>query len=59
LVGPVKGDIHWQTKDEHAYSIDTFDIDWEAKTVTCPQGQTTKYWKPAKDANGNDTSDVK
>ena len=23
------------------YSIDTFDIDWEAKTVTCPQGQTT------------------
>ncbi len=54
LVGRVKEDIHWQTKDEHAYSIDTFDIDWEAKTVTCPQGQTTKYWKPAKDANGND-----
>jgi transposase len=54
LVGPVKADIHWQTKDEHAYSIDTFDIDWEAKTVTCPQGETTKYWKPAKDANGND-----
>jgi transposase len=54
LVGRVKDDIHWQTKDEHAYSIDTFDIDWEAKTVTCPQGQTTKYWKPAKDANGND-----
>ncbi len=54
LVGRVKADIHWQTKDEHAYSIDTFVIDWEAKTVTCPQGQTTKYWKPAKDANRND-----
>jgi transposase len=54
LVGPIKEDIHWQTKDESAYSIDTFEIDWEGRTVTCPQGQTTKYWKPTKDANGND-----
>jgi transposase len=54
LVGPIKSDASWQAHDEHAYSIDTFDIDWEARTVTCPQGQTTKSWKPAKDANEND-----
>jgi transposase len=54
LVGPIKSDSSWQSRDKHAYSIDTFDIDWEAKAVTCPQGQTTNYWKPAKDADGND-----
>ena len=54
LVGPVKSDASWQAHDKQAYAIDSFDIDWEAKTVTCPDGQTTKYWKPAKDANGND-----
>ena len=54
LVGPIKSDASWQAHDEQAYSLDCFDIDWEAKTVTCPQGQTTKYWKPAKNAYGDD-----
>jgi len=54
LVGPIKADKSWQSKDEKAYSLDCFSIDWEAKTVTCPQGQTTKYWKPTQDAHGND-----
>ena len=54
LVGPAKPDIHWQAHQEEAYSIDRFEIDWQARMVTCPQGQTTKYWKPTKDAYGND-----
>lgn len=54
LVGPIKPNVQWQAKDEEAYSIDQFSINWEAKTVTCPQGQTTRYWKPATDAFGNE-----
>ena len=50
LVVPIKSDASWQAHDKHAYAIDSFDIDWEAKTVTCPQGQTT----PAKNAYGDD-----
>ena len=54
LVGPVNSNVHWQAKDENAYSMDSFDINWEAKTATCPQGQTSTRWIPAKDKNGND-----
>jgi transposase len=54
LVGPVKADQSWQAKEEQGYSIDCFSIDWDAKSVTCPQGQKSKYWKPAKDVNGKD-----
>jgi len=54
LVGPVKENQSWQAKEEQAYSIDRFSIDWDAKSVTCPQGQKSKYWKPAKDTNGKD-----
>ena len=53
-VGPIKPNGQWQAKTENADSIDRFSIDWEAKRVTCPQGQTTQYWKPTTDANGND-----
>ncbi len=54
LVGPVKADQSWQAKEAQGYSIDCFSIDWDAKSVTCPQGQKSKYWKPAKDVNGKD-----
>ena len=54
LVGPVKADQSWQAKEDQGYSIDRFSIDWDAKSVTCPQGQKSKYWKPAKDTNGKD-----
>ena len=54
LVGPVKKNQSWQAKEEQAYSIDRFSIDWDAQSVTCPQEQTTEYWKPTKDANGKD-----
>jgi transposase len=54
LVGPVKADQSWQAKEEQGYSIDCFSIDWDAKSVTCPQGQQSRYWKPTKDVNGKD-----
>jgi transposase len=54
LVGKVKADQSWQAKEKQGYSIDCFSIDWDAKSVTCPQGQKSKYWKPAKDTNGKD-----
>lgn len=37
LMGPVRQDIHWQAVAGKGYSKDNFDINWEAKTVTCPQ----------------------
>jgi transposase len=54
LVGPVRPDVSWQAKAKDGYSIENFAIDWTAKTVTCPQGHTTKSWKSTTDAWDND-----
>ena len=54
VLGPVSEDTSWQAKAGQGYSIDSFGIDWDEKTVTCPQGQTTRYWNPKKDEYGND-----
>ena len=41
LFGPV-----WKTTWQQAtgYEIDAFSIDWEQRTVTCPQGHTSNPW---------------
>jgi transposase len=53
LVGPVRHNKHWQAKAGKGYSQDNFDIDWEAKSVTCPQGHTTHDWVITHDPKGN------
>jgi len=53
LVGPVRYGNHWQATENTGYAIDNFDIDWEARTVTCPQGHTTRDWTPTYDAKKN------
>ena len=40
LVGPVPRNVSWQAKDDQAYDISHFQIDWEAQQVTCPQGKS-------------------
>jgi transposase len=49
LIGPVRPDISWQAKDEHAYDISRFHIDWAAQRVTCPQGKTSASWSLGED----------
>jgi transposase len=55
LVGPVKNDRHWQAKERKGYAMENFDIDWDAKTATCPQGHTTHDWLITHDAKRNPT----
>lgn len=44
LLGPVVNNGSWQAKDEQAYDISTFAIDWERQIVTCPQGKISRKW---------------
>jgi len=53
LVGPVRPNVAWQAKTEDAYDISRFNIDWEAKKATCPEGKESRVWKPTIDAWGN------
>src|SRR6266702_2847588 len=41
---------HWY-QAETGYDLTRFSIDWEAETVTCPQGRTSSSWTPVQEAN--------
>lgn len=53
LIGPLRQDNGWQAKMEGAYDVTRFQVDWEAKKVTCPEGQTSTSWTPFADKWGN------
>lgn len=59
VVGPVRPNVSWQAKTPGGYDISQFKVDWEAQTVTCPQGQTSTTWTPAIDNWGNAGIQVK
>ncbi|MBW4568775.1 MAG: IS1182 family transposase [Tolypothrix carrinoi HA7290-LM1] len=59
LIGPVRPNVSWQAKTPGGYDISKFTVDWEAKTVTCPQGQKSTTWTPAIDNWGNSGINVK
>ena len=42
LLGPVWEKQTWQ--QPNGYGIEAFTIDWEARTVTCPQGHVSNPW---------------
>lgn len=59
LIGPVRPNVSWQARTPGGYDISQFTVDWEAKTVTCPQGQKSTTWTPAIDNWGNSGISVK
>jgi transposase len=46
LIGPLPPNTTWQTKDEQAYDLSCFAIDWDRQKVTCPQGHQAIDWHP-------------
>lgn len=44
LLGPMRANNGWQAKSEAGFDIAHFHIDFKKRTVTCPQGHTTKQW---------------
>jgi transposase len=53
LLGPVHATGSWQARAGQGFDLPAFTIDWDARTVTCPQGQTSQAWKPTHDRGGN------
>ena len=54
LVGPVPANSSWQAKAGQGFDLPCFVIDWQAQTVTCPQGQLSQSWQPGQDQKGNE-----
>jgi hypothetical protein len=44
MVGPVRLDP--RASEHPGFAKEDFDINWEARTATCPQGVTSPPWKP-------------
>jgi transposase len=54
LLGPIVKDPSWQAKEGKGFAISDFDIDWENKRATCPQGKVSGRWQPARAEYGMD-----
>lgn len=60
LIGPVRDNVSWQSKNPEAYDLSKFKINWKNLTVTCPQGiKSTKKWTFLLDQWGNKVIRVK
>jgi transposase len=47
LIGPLRGDPSAQASAGNGYARADFTIDYDNRTVTCPQGKTTQTWNPS------------
>ena len=44
LFGPARPDVSWRAQQADAFDLSHFHIDFNNRTVTCPQGHTTTQW---------------
>jgi DDE family transposase len=51
-VGPVLPDTSWSSKAAERFDHSDFLIDWQAKQVVCPAGQTSRDWGHIPDRHG-------
>jgi transposase len=54
LIGPVAVNGSWQAKESQGFDISQFQIDWENKIVTCPEGKTSQKWTERHEHRGFD-----
>jgi transposase len=52
LIGPPYKDNSWQAKADEGFDVASFRIDWENKTVTCPQERKSIRWSKTNTARG-------
>jgi len=44
LIGPMAVDRQWQAKAGAGFALAQFQLDWEGRVVTCPQGHQSASW---------------
>jgi hypothetical protein len=59
LIGPTRGDNHWQAKDGEGFAARDFRIDWEQQQAICPMGKCSNSWTPAIDKLKNQVIKIK
>jgi transposase len=59
LIGPTRGDNHWQAKDGGGFAARDFTSDWEQQQAICPSGNPSNSWTPAIDRFKNQVIKIK
>lgn len=59
IIGPVRSDTSWQAKQGKGFDISGFQIDWDNKTATCPQGHKSTQWINTRNSQGKPVIRVK
>jgi transposase len=59
LYGPARANFHWQAREAKGFAADDFQIDWEYQQATCPDGNTSSSWTPARDSRGKEVVKIK
>jgi transposase len=52
LIGPVYVDRQWQGRIAEGFTIERFQIDWDRRQVTCPQGRSSVGWSETTSSRG-------
>jgi transposase len=52
LIGPAFKDNTWQAKADEGFDVANFRIDWDNKTVSCPQERQSIRWSETRTARG-------
>ncbi len=60
LIGPVRDNVSWQSKNPEAYDLSRFKINWKKQQATCPVGvKSTKKWTIHQDQWDNTVIKIK
>jgi transposase len=59
LVAPAPDEASWQAKAGQGFAGSQFQIDWEQKQVTCPQGHISVLWMPGHDRHEHDIVNIR
>ena len=44
LIGPQRRNLNWQGRDERAFDVADFAVDWDRQVARCPEGKSSVYW---------------
>jgi transposase len=59
VVGPVRPDTSWQAQAGRGFDLSGFDLDWDARRATCPQGAISTKWSHTRSADGADIINIR
>jgi transposase len=59
VIGPLRGDNHWEAKAGVGFAARDFVIDWQRQVATFPHGKLSSSWTPAVDKFRNHVIKIK